>query len=38
MTDHSLGQAVPIVGISINPDNGEVSNVVPAQVGRGAAS
>ena len=27
MTDHSLGQAVPIQGISINPDTGEVEPV-----------
>ena len=27
MTDHSLGQAVPILGISLNPDTGEVEPV-----------
>ena len=27
MTDHSLGQAVPILGITINPDSGDVEPV-----------
>ena len=27
MTDHSLGTSVPIMGISINPDNGEIEPV-----------
>ena len=27
MTDHSLGQVVPIMGIAINPDSGEVEPV-----------